>query len=94
MYLYVRIDAWNRTDILTKNENRARRRETTQARPRPPGAEAGEAGKVRHDEHTAHRMADLISIQVVYGSKTWSYYDFSIAQTTSITIIIHFYTVW
>ena len=32
-----------------------------QARPRPPPAESGEAGKVRHDEQIAHRMVDLIS---------------------------------
>ena len=39
---------------MTKNENTARRRETTRARPRPPPAESEETSKVRHVEQTPH----------------------------------------
>ena len=51
MYLYVRIYVWEK---MTKNENTARRRETTRARPRPPPAESEETSKVRHVEQTPH----------------------------------------
>ena len=43
--------------------------ETTRTRPRPPPAESGETSKVRHIEHTPHRMVDLISSYGVNGSK-------------------------
>ena len=71
MYLYVRVDTWDRNSSCfdKKNKTSTRRRETTRTRPRPPPAESGESSKVRHDEQTAYRMVDLISSWAVYGSK-------------------------
>ena len=51
------------------NENSTPRRVITRARPRPPRAESGEAGKVRQDEQTAHQMVDLILELLVNGSE-------------------------
>ena len=55
MCLYLRIYAWK---ILTKKR---KKHPSTRAWPRPT-PESGEASKVKHDEKTAHRMVDLVSI--------------------------------
>ena len=65
-YLYIRTNRRLKSEELQdvfckKNDNSKPRRETTRARRRPPPAESGEASKVRHGEHIAHRMVDLIS---------------------------------
>ena len=45
------------------------RKDATRARPRPPLAEAGEVGTIRHDEETAHGEVDLIAKKLENGTK-------------------------
>ena len=60
MYKYIRIDARNRSNYFAKKKYNSKPRKETRVRPTPPAAESGKAGKVRHDEQTAHGMVDLI----------------------------------